>query len=340
MSCVATAMRGAASNPKPHKDPAMRALAKTRHWPATVEPSSASTASAYDRAGDNYLAYADGDPWQLYAFTGCYAYGDRRLWSTLDARLVAHRASGATSISILDAGCGPGTWLRRLVVRARALGFTEITARGFDVAQEQVLRARRLSADLAALPGVELRFDVADLTETLPEADAGVDLSLCLYCVLNHVPVGALTDIVAELARVTRGHFVTTVRAVGSAPTIYVDGVDQARQFRQDHQAGRVFVEMRDGRRIAIGSHLFGAAELRQLAEGHFDVDDLRGLDLFHGRFAPDPRWNPATLEDSDGFRSELARLEERYGADPAFIDHATHLLLVARARDTGRRAH
>jgi len=318
----------------------MRALAKTRHWPATPEPGSASTASAYDRAGDNYLAYADGDPRQLYAFTGCYAYGDRRLWSALDAELAARRAAGATSISILDAGCGPGTWLRRLVVRARALGFTEITARGFDIAHEQVIRARRLAADLARLPGVTLRFEVADLTERLPEADARVDLTLCLYCVLNHLPTAALADVVAELARVTRGCFVTTVRAVGSAPTIYIDGVDQARQFRQDHQAGRFFVEMRDGRRIALDSHLFAAAELRQLAAGRFDVEDLRGLDLFHGRFAPDPRWNPATLPDSDGFRNELARLEERYGADPAFIDHATHLLLVARARGAGRRAH
>jgi hypothetical protein len=158
--------------------------------------------------------------------------------------------------------------------------------------------------------------------------------------VLNHVPAIALTDVVAELGRVTRGHFVSTVRAIGSAPTIYVEGVDQARQFRQDHQSGRVFVEMRDGRRIAFDSHLFGAAELRRLAEHHFDVEGLRGLDLFHGRFAPDPRWNPATLKDSDGFRSELARLEERYGADPAFIDHATHLLLVARARGAGRRGH
>lgn len=318
----------------------MRALAKTCPWPVAPEPSSTSAASAYDRAGDKYLAYADGDPQHLYAFNSGYAYGDSRLWSVLDAKLAARRASGATSISILDAGCGPGTWLRRLVARSLALGFTHIEARGFDVAQEQVTRARRLAVDLARVPGVELTFDVADLTEPLPEADASIDLSLCLYCVLNHLPTAALADVVSEIARVTRGCFVTTVRAIGSAPTIYVDGVDQARHFQQDHRAEKFFVEMRDGRRIAFNSHLFAAAELRRLADGHFDIEDLRGLDLFHARFAPDPRWNPASLPDGDGFRGELARLEERYAADPSFIDHATHLLLVARAREAGRREH
>ena len=61
---------------------------------------------------------------------------------SLEAKLTDLRATGASSIAILDAACGPGTWLRRLVVRARELGFTSITARGFDVAQAQVQQAR------------------------------------------------------------------------------------------------------------------------------------------------------------------------------------------------------
>ena len=75
------------------------------------------------------------------------------------------RASGASSVSLLDAGCGPGTWLRRLVTRARALGFNSITARGFDIAQAQIQRARLLARNLSNLPGVNFKFDVADLTK-------------------------------------------------------------------------------------------------------------------------------------------------------------------------------
>jgi hypothetical protein len=80
--------------------------------------------------------------------------------------------------------CGPGTWLRRLVTRAQALGFTTITARGIDVARAQIQRARLLAKDLCGITGVTLTFDVADLTGELFEADASVDLTLCLYSVL------------------------------------------------------------------------------------------------------------------------------------------------------------
>ena len=98
----------------------------------------ANVAAAYNQAGGDYVAYADGDPRRLFAFDGLHAYADRRVWTLLDAKLTDLRAAGASSISILDAGCGPGTWLRRLVTRAYALGFTNITARGFDVAQAQI----------------------------------------------------------------------------------------------------------------------------------------------------------------------------------------------------------
>src|SRR5271154_3004522 len=90
-------------------------------------------ADIYNRAGDDYAAYADGDPSQLFAFDGMHAYADRCVWAVLEKKLTDLRASGASSVRLLDAGCGPGTWLRRLVIRARALGFGSITARGFDI---------------------------------------------------------------------------------------------------------------------------------------------------------------------------------------------------------------
>ena len=34
----------------------------------------------YDRAGERYRAYADGDVDKLYEFGGQYAYGDQEIW--------------------------------------------------------------------------------------------------------------------------------------------------------------------------------------------------------------------------------------------------------------------
>ena len=80
-------------------------------------------ADIYNQAADDYASYADGDPSRPFAFDGMHAYADRCVWAVLESKLTDLRASGASSVRLLDAGCGPGTWLRRLVIRAHALGF-------------------------------------------------------------------------------------------------------------------------------------------------------------------------------------------------------------------------
>jgi SAM-dependent methyltransferase len=295
----------------------------------------ADVAAAYNQAGGDYVAYAHGDPTHLFQFDGLHAYADRRVLTLLDTKLTDLRASGTRTIRILDAGCGPGTWLRRLVTRVHALGFTTITARGFDVAGAQIQRARLLARDLCGIPGVTFTFDVADLTAELPEADASVDLTLCLYSVLSHLPVGSLPKISAEAARVTLGHFIATLRSVGSTPTISVDSIEKARHFKHDSSRDRCEIELCDGRHMKLSFHLFTASELRSCFLDHFDIEDLRGLDLFHNRFAPDLRWNPATLVVGNQFSNELERLEETYATSSGFIERATHLLLVACRRQT-----
>jgi SAM-dependent methyltransferase len=122
-----------------------------------------------------------------------HAYADRRVWTLLEAKLTDLRAAGATSIRILDAGCGPGTWLRRLVTRAHALGFTNITARGFDIARAQIQRAQML------LPGWISHSMLQILPADLPEADASADLTLCLYSVLSHLAVAGLPKVSSEI---------------------------------------------------------------------------------------------------------------------------------------------
>jgi hypothetical protein len=137
----------------------------------------------------------------------------------------------------------------------------------------------------------------------------------------------------AEFARVTSGHFVASVRSVGSTPSILVHSIENARRFRYDTNRDRCEVELSDGHRIELDFHLFTAAELRGLFSEPFHIEEIRGLDLFHSRFVSDPRWNPPSLAFDSNFYGELEKLEETHSTRPGFIDRANHLLLVANLR-------
>ena len=52
----------------------------------------------------------------------------------------------------------------------------------------------------------------------MPEADRSVDICLCLYGVLNHLPPDDLPAVFGEVARITKGKFIATARAIGSTP--------------------------------------------------------------------------------------------------------------------------
>ncbi len=306
---------------------------KNRFVPRTEACGSAvhTVATAYNGAGESYAAYADGDSGRLFRFDGMHAYADREVWRLLKARLQQLKAAGADSVTFLDAGCGPGIWLRRLVTRARQLGFRTIKARGFDIAEVQIYAARRAARALANLPGVEMKFEVASLLSDLPESDGSVDITLCLYSVLSHLPVGVLPGVLSELSRVTRGCLVTSVRAVGSTPSIFVDSMENARQVNLDHAHDRCRIELRNGSEFEVPVHLFKAEELRHYLEKDFDVEEICGLDIFHNRFAPDHRWNPASIFADDHVSFRLAQLEKAFAHNSDFIDRATHLLVIAR---------
>lgn len=287
-------------------------------------------AAAYNDAGERYLAYADGALEDLFCFDGEYAYGDRQSWALIAAKLEVLRAAGRRSLSVLDLGCGPGTWLKRVIIQARKLGFTTITARGVDLADAQIAHARKAAAPLMLLPGVDLKFSAGDIRSALTDEDGSIDICLCLYGVLNHLSPADAEGVLRQVARISRGWFIATVRAVGSMPTIYVDHVREARSFRQDNRNDRLDVELANGRRISMHSHLFSATELRDIVARHMAVEDLRGLDLFHQRFALDGRFNPVDRLDPGHLLPELDRLEEVWCHHPGMMDFATHLLLIA----------
>lgn len=285
-------------------------------------------AAAYNEAGYRYGKYADGPARTLFQFEGRHAYSDRKTWETIETRLSNLRGRGIDHLKVLDVGCGPGTWLRRVAVRARQMGFAKITARGIDIADAQIRRAEALSRGVAALNGVDLAFSHGDLRGKLP--GGGFDLGLCLYGVLNHIPAPEQPEVFARLADAVGGWLVCAVRAVGSTPTVYVDDICAALRFHQDNRIDRLDVEFANGRRARFPSHLFSRAELQRLTAPRWEVEDLRGLDLFHGRFENDPRWNPQAAMPTR-LMQELDRLEDRYCRDLGFIDRATHLLLTAR---------
>lgn len=295
------------------------------------EPRTSLVAKAYDMSGRTYSSYADGDTSDLFHFGGTHGYADYSVWSSIVARLTHIRLSGATSLHVLDAGCGPGTWLKRLVTCAREMGFAEISARGFDVSAAQIQQARVNCRSLSALPDVALEFTVGDLTQTLPEADESIDLTLCLYSVLSHIPPVEIPQVVKELGRVTRGYFFTTVRSLGSMPSALVASIDDVRRLRHDQRRNWCEVELADGSRAAFDFHLFSAEELRSHFECIFDIEALEGLDFFHGRFAADPRWNPKEQDLPYALAQELAKLEKSFSANPEYNDHANHLLLIGR---------
>jgi SAM-dependent methyltransferase len=291
-------------------------------------------ASAYAAAGRRYRSYADGDGRKLFDFTGRYGFADREIWTRIDAALEELLRAGRRQIRILDAGCGPGTWLQRTLARALELGFTRIDARGFDISPDMVALAQERAQTHAS---VSLRLEEGDLREPLAEETGSIDLCLCLYGVLNHIPRAALNNVAAELVRVTGGHLFVTARTVGSLPTIFVDAVEKARHFVQDHEHDRFEVELEDGRRLAFPSHLFCATELRALFQPHITAAELVGLDVFHSRFMADPRWNPDSLPHQDEFERQLCKLERLCSGEPAFIDRAAHILLHARPSQYAR---
>jgi SAM-dependent methyltransferase len=298
--------------------------------PKRIAAIGSDVASAYDEAGVDYLAYADGTARDLFDFDLRYAFADRRIWAVIDARLIAFARSGRETLTVLDAGCGPGTWLLRVIARAQELGIAKIDARGFDISGEQIAIARMRSADVRSKFDIRCRFKQGDIAEPFSEETASVDLCLCLNGVLNHVDVARHMAVAAELARVTAGALILNVRSAGSTPSIFIDAIENAEGYRQDNGANRLTFDLKDGRHIEFGLHLFRGRELEALFDTSMTVTNLVGLDLCHSRFRPDPRWNPTEGPECDQFYHDLEVLEHEHSANRDFIDHATHILMVA----------
>lgn len=288
------------------------------------------TALAYNSLAGAYLDHAEGKESRLFDFRGAHGYTDRALWKRLDAMLVRMWTEGRRAIRILDLGCGPGTWLLRLVVRARDLGFNAIDGRGIDIAPAMIdlaLSRRRFAFD----PHIGLRFDVGDAVDALADEDDGsFDIVLCLNGVLNHLSQDEQHRAAAAMERVCDGEIFVTAYSTGGNPTVYLADAYDVRQFCQDNAKDRMEIHLQDGRHLELTSHLFTASELSGLFSDRVSWQELAGLDLFHARFQDNPRWNPVGVDHHDR-DEELDRLEMLCETMPAMIDSASQILFHGR---------
>src|SRR5260370_35157985 len=111
------------------------------------------------------------------------------------------------------------------------------------------------------------------------------------------------------MAGVRFGYSDRRVPPIGGTPTACVGSIEKVRRLKKDHVRNRCEIDLSDRRHIAFSFHQFTAVELRNYFAGCFDIEDLRGLDLFHSRFMPDSRWNPVSPLGDGQLAEELERL-------------------------------
>lgn len=72
-------------------------------------------ATAYDYVGQDYGLYADGNAGDdRFGPDSRFAHTDAVVWETIRNTIEHFRLTGVSSLRVLDAGCGPGTWTRRV----------------------------------------------------------------------------------------------------------------------------------------------------------------------------------------------------------------------------------
>jgi SAM-dependent methyltransferase len=295
-------------------------------------------ADAYDHVGHAYTRYADGEEADDPASAAVRsAHADTIVWQTLRTAIGELRDQGVSCLRVLDAGCGPGTWLTRIAADAHRQAL-DVEGVGFDISGGQLAIAReRASSLLANSTGrsrPKLKFVEYSLTEPLPWPDGHFHMVLCNFAVLNHLPRAALPGAIGELCRVASDRVVATLRALASPPTACIVGPEQVYDLREDCARGELAVTLKDGTRHVLTFNLYSADTLRALFASEATILDLRAVDLFVSRFAPDARWTEVLVNRLAGrpeFVQRLKDLEEPLCRLPGWIDHGTHVLVAAR---------
>src|SRR5262245_21247396 len=261
---------------------------------------SRAVASAYDHAGEDYSSYADGDGHgDPSSGQDRFAHADAIVWDAILSAIRDLRATGGSTLRVLDAGCGPGTWLNRVASYAHRLGF-DIEAVGVDISKAQLVIARTRAARSDPRDKThrcKITFLEHDLSDPLPWPDRHFHIVLCNYVVLNHLPRTTLPRTVEDLCRVASYRVIASVRALASPPTVCITGTEHAREYRQDCCRGELKVLLNDGTEHRLTFNLYSAETLRAMFAQHSAVADMRALDLFVSRFAADANWTSKAID-------------------------------------------
>lgn len=305
-----------------------------------IEPpsSACSNAAAYDHTGERYTLYADGNADQDGAPRRQYAHADTIVWNAIRREIDALHRSGVKTLRVLDAGCGPGVWLKRIAAYADALD-CGLEAVGFDISSGQLRLARDLLNN-APKDHPDLTRNISllvyDLEAPLPWDTGAFHIVLCNFVVLNHVSRNAFPIAVEELCRVASHRVIATLRAVASPPTSCITGPDEIADFHQDCAKGEFHITLKDGSEHHLTLNLYSAAAVKSEFAKHADALDVRAIDLFFNRFAPDAKWTASevgTLPGRDDVMRGLGKLEEHFCRKSGWIDHGTHVLVVAQPK-------
>jgi hypothetical protein len=221
----------------------------------------------------------------------------------------------------------------------------DVEAVGFDVSSGQLSIARERAASLlgrSAGPNrPKLQFVEHSLTDPLPWPNGHFHLALCNFAVLNHLPRKALPGAISELCRVASDRVIATLRALASPPTACIVGPEQVHELHEDCGRGQLSVVLKDGTRHVLTFNLYCADTLQALFRSRATILDLRAVDLFLSRFAPDANWTDVLVRRLAGRRAVVQRLkelEEPLCRLPGWVDHGTHVLIVARPLADARR--
>ena len=127
---------------------------------------------------------------------------ERRVAKLVEDALLELQGAGRQAIRIVDASCGSGAALIRAVVRARALGFVAIEARGVDPSGDDIMIAHWATQNWRD-PAIGLSFDVGDIGDALArEDDRAVDILLCARGPLERLPIIERRQAAGEIRRI------------------------------------------------------------------------------------------------------------------------------------------
>jgi SAM-dependent methyltransferase len=176
--------------------------------------------------------------------------------------------------SILDVGCNVGAGLQRAFESGiRNLHGIEINRHAVEMARQR----------LARLPGVDISRIVHGSADTLPFADASIDVATAIET-LEHVPGTLRPEVMREVCRVLRpgAPFIITVPADGVFA--WLDPANVRLRFPSLFRRVSQLVGGQ-GREIGyagekhdiVWHHHFSVPELRQLLEPAFRIEQVRG---------------------------------------------------------------